>query len=401
MRFWTQLPYGNLLLLGQRGGPVYYWDPATLDPLTIRGLAISTLPSAASTPLYQNGLTLDAASRILVLYGSNPYGSTDMDPLLVRWSGAESLIEWAPAITNQAGEYRLTAGTQILAAQQTRTETFILTDTAAFTMQYVGAPLVFGFSQQSDNITCAGPYAAATAGGTVYWMGHDKFYVYDGRVQTLPCAIRNEVFNDINVSQGFGVVAGTNESYDEIWWFYPSANSDAPDKYVIYNYADKSWYYGALGRTAWLDTPFRSGPLAATSIKNLVEHEFGNDDLSTDTTIPIEAFIESADFDIGDGHNYGFVRRLLPDVSFAGSTGDNPIAQIELSARNNPGAAYVASSEQNVARTTTVPVEQWTEIVYVRIRGRQMSLKMSSSTAGVKWQIGTPRLDVRPDGRRA
>ena len=401
MRFWTQLVYGNQLLFGPRGGQVYYWDPAQVSPLTIRGLAIATLAGASSTPLFQNGMTLDAASRILVLYGSNPYGTTDMDPMLVRWSGAESLIEWAPAITNQAGEYRLTQGTQILSAQQTRTETLILTDTAAFAMQYVGGSFVFSFSKQSANISCAGPYAATTAGATVYWMGRDKFYVYDGRVQTLPCSLRNEVFNDINVSQGFGVVAGTNESYDEIWWFYPSANSATPNRYVVYNYTDKIWYYGTLERTAWLDTPFQRGPLAATNNLNIVEHELGNDDITDNTAQPIVAFVQSADFDIGDGHTYGFVRQILPDVSFSGSTGPLPVALLEFSARDNPGGTPRTSPTQSVSRAVSAPVEEWTEIVYVRVRGRQMNIRLSSNGLGVKWQIGTPRIEVRPDGRRA
>ena len=401
MRVWTQVPYGENLIFGPRGGALYQWTPNATPTTYDRGVAVSSLPGAASVPLFQFQMLFAQAARILVVFSTNSYGDTAYDPLLVRWSDAESIVEWAPAATNQAGEYRLPTGSNIVSAINLRQEIFILTDTAAYTMQYIGAPFVFSFTQQSSNISTISPYGIIEANGVAYWMGHDKFYMFDGRVQTLDCPVSDQVYDDINRSQGQQVFAGTNEGFSEVWWFYPSEASTVPDRYVVYNYTENIWFYGEMTRSAWLDTGLKQGPLAATYVNNIVMHEYGLDDNSTAATVAMDAYIQSADFDIGDGHNLGFVRRVLPDVTFTGSTSTTPALDFTIRTRNNPGAAYNAEITQAVTQTSTDGVEQFTQQLFVRTRGRQMALRVSSDTTGVHWKLGTPRLDVRPDGRRA
>lgn len=399
MRVWTQVPYGELLVFGPRGGAPYLWTPNATPTTYDRGVAISTLPGASSVPLYQFHMLFEQAARILVLFSTNSYGSTDYDPLLVRWSDAESLVEWAPAVTNQSGEYRLPTGSNIVAAINLRQDIFILTDTAAYTMQYIGAPLVFSFTQQSNNISALSPYGITEANGVAYWMGHDKFYMFDGRVQTLDCAVSDTVYDDINLSQAQQVFAGTNEGFSEVWWFYPSADSTQPDRYVVYNYTERLWFYGQLARSAWLDTGLKQGPLAATYVSNLVVHEYGLDDLSTAATVAIDCYVQSSDFDIGDGHNVGFVRRVLPDMKFTGSTATDPQCTHVVRTRNNPGAPYNAESTLTITGSDTT--SEFTQQLFLRARGRQMSLRVGSNTVGVHWKFGAPRIDVRPDGRRS
>jgi hypothetical protein len=275
-------------------------------------------------------------------------------------------------------------------------------------MQYLGPPLVWGFTLLADNISIVSQNAMATAAGVIYWMGIDKFYVYSGRVETLPCSLRQYVFGDINREQQEQFFAGTNEGYSEIWWFYCSANSDVIDRYVIFNYLDRVWYYGTLDRTAWLDSALREFPMAATATNLLVYHEAAVDDGTTNPPSPISSYIQSSDFDIGDGHNYGFVWRMLPDITFNGSTTPNPNkpqVKFVVRPRQNPGSAYGVSpnttiqSAQSYAGQQVYNVQEFTEIVYSRVRGRQMAFKIESDTLGTQWQLGVPRLDVRPDGR--
>ena len=401
LRMWTQVVYGENLIFGPKLGGIYQFEPNADPTIFDRGVLVSSLGGASSVPLFQFHMLLEQSARILIVFGTNAYGDTVYNPLLVRWSDAESVVEWAPAITNQAGEYTLPSGSSIVTAVHTRQEIVILTDTAVFTMQYVGTPFVFSFAQQADNISIVGPNAAISINGVVYWMGREKFYAFDGRVQTLECTLLDHVYDDINTLQGLQVVAGTNEGFDEVWWHYCSADSDLPDRYVIYNYTMRIWYYGTMARTAWLDSPLKAAPLAASLENNIVMHEVGIDDLETQSSAPIEAYIESSDFDIGDGHNYGFVRSVLPDLTFTGSTAITPTVAMTVRTRNNPGAAMNAETDEAVVRTSTVDVEQWTPQVFMRARGRQMSFKIASNTLGVQWKIGTPRVDVRPDGRRS
>ena len=346
------------------------------------------------------------ASRFVLAFGCTDYGSAIQNPLLIRWSDQESIATWAPAVTNQAGSYQLSDGSQIITAMQTRQEILVLTDSAIYSMQYLGPPYVWGFQLMGDNISIAGPNAIATANNVTYWMGTDKFYMYSGRVETLPCSLRQYVYNDINLTQSFQFFAGTNEGYNEIWWYYCSTNSTTIDRYVIFNHLERTWYYGTLARSYWLDSPLRATPMAAGYNGQLIYHENGNDDGTTSPPSPIEAYVQSSDFDIGDGHNFGLVTRIIPDVTFDGSTVNNPSLDFTVRPRQFPGTNYGTSdsptvtSTQNYQNVRYYTVQQFTQQVFVRVRGRQMAFKIVSNDLGVAWQLGVPRIDARPDGRR-
>jgi len=411
LRLWSQANYGQDLVINPRGGALYLWkvnaSPSTYDRAV---LLSSTSPSPYTTdtscPSVSNMVAVSDASRFVIAFGCNDYGSAVQDPLLIRWSDQEDYTVWAPAATNQAGSYRLSTGSSIVAHQQTRQEILVWTDAALYSMQYLGPPYIWGFQILGYNTSIAGPNAVATAANITYWMGLDKFYMYSGRVETLYCPLRQYIFGDINLQQQYQFFAGTNEGYNEIWWFYCSANSNVIDRYVIYNHLEKIWSYGNLARTAWLDTPLREYPSAAGYNGQLIYHENGVDDGTTNPPTPISAYCQSADFDIGDGHNYGFVWRIIPDLTFDGSYVNNPEVTFTVRPRQNPGANYGTAdtpdvvSTQNYQGQRNYTVQQFTEIVYVRIRGRQMAFKISSDGLGVNWQLGAPRIDIRPDGRR-
>jgi hypothetical protein len=294
----------------------------------------------------------------------------------------------------------LSHGSEIVTALQARQEVVVWTDSSLYSLQYVGAPLVWTSQLLGDNISIAGQNAAAIASGIVFWMGVDKFYRYDGRVQTLRCDLRRHVFSNINFNQNQQIFAGTNEGFNEVWWFYCSADATAVDSYVVYNYAEDIWYYGSLARTAWIDSGLRDYPVAATYSYNLVNHEQGIDDNETGTTLPIEAYIESAEFDIDDGEKFGFIWRMVPDLTFQGSTAGTPQVTMTMYGMNGSGSGFNTEAAKAVARTSTITIEQFTNIVYTRIRGRQMIMKISSDGLGTTWQLGAPRIDIRPDGRR-
>jgi hypothetical protein len=411
LRLWSQSNFGEDLLFSPRGSALYLWQPGSgaTPAYGTRG----SLVSGTDVPAFINEILVSDTSRIVICFGCNDYGAygtTAIDPLLIRWSEQESYTGWTPAATNQAGSYRLSHGSTIIGALQTRQEILVWTDAAVYSMQYLGPPYVYGFTLLADNISVVSPNAMATANGVVYWMGVDKFYVYSGRVETLPCSVRQFIFNDINRDQIAQFNAGTNEGYSEVWWNYCSKDSTVIDRYVIFNYLDRVWYYGTLDRTAWLDSPLRPFPLAATEGNILVYHEAAVDDGSTNPPSPINAYIQSSDFDIGDGHNYGYVWRMIPDITFDGSdttgaTSDKPFVQFTVRPKQNPGANYgtalapTVTSAQSYAGQTTYLVQQFTEIVYSRVRGRQMAFKIESNNIGTQWQLGIPRIDVRPDGR--
>jgi hypothetical protein len=412
LRLWSQSNFGEDLLFSPRGGALYLWQPGAgaTPAYSTRG----SLVSGTDVPALINEVMVSDTSRIVICFGCNDYGAygtTALDPLLIRWTAQESYTDWTPSATNQAGSYRLSHGSTIIGALQTRQEIVVWTDAAIYSMQYLGPPFVYGFTLLADNISIASPNAMATANGVVYWMGVDKFYAYSGRVETLPCSVRTYIFNDINRDQEAQFNAGTNEGYSEVWWNYCSKNSTVIDRYVIFNYLDRVWYYGTLDRTAWLDSPLRQFPMAATEGNIVVYHEAAVDDGSTNPPSAINAYVQSSDFDIGDGHNYGFVWRIIPDITFDGSdttgaTSDKPVVNFTVRPRQNPGSNYgvadnpTVTSAQSYAGQTTYNVQQFTEIVYTRIRGRQMAFKVESNSIGTQWQLGVPRIDVRPDGRR-
>jgi len=430
LRLWSQSNYGEDLIFNPRGGAMYYWanniNPNTYDRGQIIKASTNIVTKAgtytpdSTCPSVANFVMVSDASRFVFAFGTNDptgvYSTIVQDPMQIRWSDQNAFspsvgttIVWTPSITNQAGGIRLSHGSTIVAAIQTRQEILVLTDSAVYSMQYLGAPYVWSTQLLGDNISIASPNAMATVNNVTYWMGTDKFYMYSGRVETLPCALRSYIYNDINLSQAFQFFAGTNEGFNEIWWFYCSANSQTIDKYVIYNHLERTWYHGSLARSAWLDSPIRAEPMAAgyaNTNGRLIYQETGVDDNETGTPLPIECYVQSSDFDIGDGHNFGFVWRLIPDITFDGSFVNEPSADFTVRPRQNPGANYGATdsptvtSTQNYAGQRTYNVQQFTEQVYVRIRGRQMAFRISSNDLGVQWQLGVPRIDVRPDGRR-
>ena len=398
---------------GLTAGTTYYLrnvDGATANlSATPTGTIINTTGTQSGThsvsdlvdvPTAQNVLFVSDTSRFLLLFGTTDYGSAVLDPMLIRWANQESLVDWYPSPLNQAGSVRLSHGSEIVTVLQTRQEIVVWTDSALYSLQYVGAPVVWSSQLLGDNISIAGPNAAATASGRVFWMGVDKFYVYDGRVQTLRCDLRRHVFGNFNLTQAAQVYAGTNEGFNEVWWFYPSAGATQNDLYVVYNYAEDIWYYGSLGRSAWIDSGLRDYPVAATYSYNLVNHEQGIDDNQTGTSTAIEAYIESAEFDIDDGEHFGFVWRMVPDLTFQGSTAATPQVTMTMYGMNGSGSGFNTEASKAVARTSTVTIEQFTNIIYTRIRGRQMIMKIASDGLGTTWQLGAPRIDIRPDGRR-
>jgi hypothetical protein len=414
LRLWTNDNFGEDLLIAPRGGSVYYWDATT--GISVRALLLNTASTNAGfagqfVPNTTNQIIGSSIQRFAICFGANPYdplnANTQFDPLLVRWSDQENPYDWVPSATNQSGEYRLNIGSFIMCAKSTRQEILVWSDAAIYSMQYLGPPYVWGFQLLQDNISIMSPNASITVNNVTYWMGTDKFFSYTGRVETLPCTLWQFVFDDINKDQSFQVFAGSNESYNEVWWFYCSQNSNQIDKYIIYNYLERVWSYGTMNRSAWLDSGLRQFPMAAYPLGNkILFHEANVDDVSGLTPVPIESYIQSSDFDIGDGHNFGFVWRILPDITFNGSNVNQPSVTMTLRPRQNSGTPYgtadrpQVASAQNYTSRNTYEVQEFDGQVYTRLRARQMSFRIESSGLGVAWQLGSPRIDIRPDGRR-
>ena len=452
-----------------------------ISATTTASAAISTITisyAGRHIPEQTAQVLTSSVSNFTIAFGSNPYSpatfTSDFDPMLVRWSDADNAYDWVPTALNQSGEQLLSSGSFIQCAVDTRQEILIWTDAALFSMQYLGPPYVWGINLLMDNVSIISPNAAITVNNVTYWMGVDKFYMYSGRVETLPCTLRQYIYTDINTSQYGQIVCGTNEGYNEVWWFYPSADSLVNNRYVIYNHLERIWYYGTIDRTAWLDSPgLRTYPLGVFSLQSsyldtainssvtsisLVDassypnegtitigseqitytgktgntltgcvrgvnnttgashiqyspvsfkvpnqvmfHELGNDDVSQSSALPIEAYIESSDFDISDGETFGYVWRMLPDLTFAGSNAGSPSVTLTVRPRQNSGSNYSNADSPTVTRTATIPIQQYTGQVYTRVRGRQMAFRLDSTELGVAWQMGAMRIDVKPDGRR-
>jgi hypothetical protein len=394
-----------------------YITGATTVPITTTTTGSSTGTYSFSyagsfVPTQTFQVITSAIQEFVIAFGANSYdphnANAAFNPLLVRWSDQGNAYQWIPQLTNQSGEYLLTNGSYIMGARATRQEILVWTDSCLYSMQYLGAPYVWGFQVLMDNISVMSPNSMITINNVTYWMGRDRFYMYSGRVEVLPCSLRQYIFDDINEDQSYQVFAGANEAYNEVWWFYVSQSSAGTsiDKYVIYNYLDRVWYYGTMGRTAWLQTGTQPYPIAADYNGRLLYHEVGCDDLSTSTTLPIDAYVQSSDFDIGDGHNFGFVWRILPDVNFNGSTTNQPSVTMTVKPRENSGTPYGTADNpqvQSAQNYTSVPaytIQQFDGQVYTRLRGRQMAFRIESTGIGVAWQLGSPRIDIRPDGRR-
>lgn len=406
-RLWTQQNFGEDLIFGPRGGRLYYWDASVDSPLETRAVELTTLAGASDVPTVQNAILVSDINRFVFCFGPNTLGTSTQDPMLIRWSDQESAVNWTPAATNQAGSLRLSRGTEIVGAFQGRQEVLVWTDSSLYSLQYVGAGSgVWGAQLVGENISIASQNSVVYSNGVAYWMGKDKFYKYDGRTQPLPCDLRKHVFTDFNTEQYTQVFGGSNEAFHEVWWFYCSSSATDIDKYIIYNYLENIWYYGSMARSAWLDSGLRNFPLAATYNGVLVDHENGIDDNETGTTAAISSFITSAEFDLDDGHQFMLMSRVIPDVSFEGSTTGAPAVDMTFFGLGSSGSGYNDPASESgvntgtITRSATSPVEVYTTQVHTRVRGRQMSLKIESSTTGVQWQLGAPRLDMRPDGRR-
>jgi hypothetical protein len=395
----------NDLIATINGGAIYYWERDTgTDPdVATHAVLLSSLGGANAVPAIAMQTLVSQQDRHVLAFGCTPFGGGDPDPLLIRWSNQNDPVEWEPLVTNTAGFIRVSRGSEIVRALPSRQETLVFTNSNLYTLQFLGTSDVFGLQEYADNISIISARSVATANNVTYWMGQDKFYAYSGRVETLPCTLRNHVFQNLNYNQTSQIICGTNEGFHEVWWFYPSADSNINDSYVIYNYLEQIWYYGTIERTAWNDSPLRTYPQAADydselGISYLYNHELGVDD----GVVGMEAYIQSNDIDIDDGDKFMLTKRIIPDVNFNGSdrtANPTPTAVLTILPRSFPGAPYTeeASDAQQVISTA---VDEYTNQVFIRARARQMAIKISSTDIGVKWQIGSPRVDARPSGRR-
>ena len=400
LRVWSIDTFGDRLVFCYRGSPVYYWDTGMGYGVPAAKLT-DIVTSAGSAPQTANWAVVSPVDRHLLLFGTNPETSSTFDPLLVRWCSREDMTDWYPKITNTAGSFRLDYGNFIVTARMNKQEILAWTDGSVYSIQYIGGQDVFGRQLIAHNTSIASPQAATFANGMTFWMGVDKFYVYNGRVESLPCSLQSYVFNDINYDQIDQVFAGTNEGFNEVWWWYPSANSTTTDKYVVFNYQYGIWYYGSLTRTAWLDSSLKRYPIGAEAGR-LYYHENGVDDGSTSPPTLLDAYIETAPFDLDDGQYYMFVKRVVPDLNFDRSTSTFPRVLFSFRNSNAPGAEEEDGSTKilPVNRWATTPVAQYTPVGYVRFRGRQTVMRVSTSELGVGWRLGSVRLDMKPAGRK-
>ena len=399
LRLWSHDNFGEDLVMNVRDGGIYYWDET--NTLSTRGVDITTLVGANKAPTIAKQVLVSDRDRHVIAFGCDTEANPGVqDPLAIRFSTQESLTDWETRSDNTAGELRLGSGSEIVTALETRQQILVFTDTTLYSMQFLGPPFTFGVNSLSENITVAGPNAAIAVDDNVFWMGRAEFYVYSGSVQRLPCMVRDFVFSDINEEQLDKINAALNTEHSEIWWYYPSENSSEVNRYVVYNYLEKVWYYGSFGRTAWIDRGIFDFPFAANADGYIYEHEIGFDDGTTNPTTPINAFIQSSPIDIGDGEQFMLLRKMIPDVDFRDSTAVLPDVNITLDVKNAPDGTYSKTETDAFVKTQAAAVDARTEQLYFRLRGRQMRFKIESEDLGVTWRLGSPRLDIRPDGRR-
>lgn len=395
---WSSDNFGEDLLFCRRDGGIYYWDATS--GVTSRGVDISSLVGSQSAPQVAIQVMVSDRDRHVIALGcDDEFTPGVQDPMLIRFSDQENLLEWRSLPTTTAGSIRLGSGSSIVCGVETKQQTMIFTDTSLYALQYVGAPFTFGVDVVSQGISISGPNAAIAVDDFVYWMGRREFYAYNGIVQTMPCTVRSYVFDDINYDQIEKVFAAHNSSFSEVWWFYPSSGSDDNDRYVVFNYSQNLWYYGTMARSCWTDNGTSQLPLAAGLDGYLYSHEIGYDDGSTNPPSPIYSYIQSSGTSIGNGDQFALIGKVIPDVTFGNSSG-SPSVLMTLKASNSPGGAYLQDDAGSVSRTATAPVEQFTNQVYLRLRGRSFFLRIESSDAGVYWRLGTPRVEIRTDGRR-
>tara|TARA_B100002019_G_scaffold114872_1_gene98825 strand:- start:3360 stop:5243 length:1884 start_codon:yes stop_codon:yes gene_type:complete len=401
LRLWSHDNFGEDLIINVRDGGIYYWDKTS--GLSARAVALDTLAGADSTtPTIAKQVLVSDRDRHIIAFGCDPENNIGVqDPLLIRFSDQESPTTWQALPTNTAGDLRLGSGSEIVAAVETRQQVLVFTDVSLHTMQFLGPPFTFGINMVSENTSIISPMAAAAHDDTVFWMGQEEFYMYTGQVQRIPCSVRSYVFDDFNKGQQEKVFAALNSSFSEVWWFYPSADSNEIDRYVVFNFQEQAWYYGTMSRTAWIDrSPISDYPIATYTDGKQYFHELGLDDGTTSPASAISAYIQSSQVDLGEGDQFALIKRIIPDLTFENSTAGSPTATFTVKVRNFPGANYDDENDASVSRTATVPVEQFTNQVHLRLRGRSFALKVASEEVETQWRLGAPRLDVRPDGRR-
>jgi len=399
LRLWSNDNFGEDLLINVRDGGLFYWDAT--NGLGTRAVNITTLSSLPKIPTVAKQVLVSDRDRHVIAFGCDPESTPGVqDPLTIRFSSQESITDWEASATNTAGELRLGSGSEIVTAIETRQQILVMTDTTLYAMQFLGPPFTFGVTAISENITIAGPNAAIAVDDNVFWMGRSEFYVYSGTVQRLPCMVRDYVFSDLNENQLEKINVALNTEHSEVWWFYPSSDSEEVNKYVVYNYLEQVWYYGSFGRTAWVDRGIFDFPIAANNDGSLYEHELGFDDGTTNPASAINAFIQSSPMDIGDGQQFMFIQKMIPDIDFKNSTAILPETNITLDVKNAPDGTYNSSQTDAFVKTQAAAVDARTEQLYFRLRGRQMRFKISSDDLEVTWRLGSPRVDIRSDGRR-
>ena len=403
LRLWTSDNFGEDLLFNVRDAGVYFWDAS--NALSVRGVTLASVSTDVQTPTIATQVLVSDNDRHVVAFGANNYLDssntlvTTQDPLLIKFSDQEDYTVWTPTATNTAGDLRLGSGTHIIRAIETKREILVWTDIALYSMQFIGPPYTFGITMVANSITAMGFNCFAAVDDIVMWMGIGKFYIFSGSTQELQCPLKNYIFTDLNIGESDKVYASVNSEFNEVTWFYPTADSTENNAYVTFNYVERAWTYGSMARTAWIDRGTSTYPIAASPDGYLYNHEYGMDDGSTSPATPLNAYIESSPFDIGEGDNFVFVRRIIPDVTFVNST-NTPTVDMTLKMQNFPGSNYNKTTDAPVTRSATVPVEQFTTQAYVRLRGRQATFKIESNTLGTRWSLGSPRIEVQPDGRR-
>jgi hypothetical protein len=391
---WASDSWGEDLVANLVDGKIYYWDAT--NGLSARMVELSSVAGALNAPTTVRKVLVSDVDRHVLCFGCNPVDSATFDPLLIRWSSQESVTDWTPTAVNTSGDLRLSQGSEIVTAIRTTRQILVFTESSLHSVQFVGAPFVFGTALIGSNVRIAGPNTGISVNDVVYWMGIDNFYVYAGQTQQLPCSVKQKVFGDFNTAESDKVTSGINSEFSEIFWFYPSASSTENDKYVIYNYGEKVWYFGSLARTAWLDRGTRANPLAAGS-QYIFNHEIGFDDDGSAMT----SFIESAAIDIGDGDKFTYIRRVIPDLTFLGSTNlSSPQAVFTVKSRRFPGASFDNTDAGTAIGSISGDVETFTEQLHLRSRGRAFAVRVESTALGTKWKLGSPRVDLRPDGRQ-
>lgn len=398
LRLWSHDNYGEDLVMNVRDGNVFYWDESL--GLNSRAVPLTALSGANRVPTVAREVIVSDRDRHVLAFGcDDEFNVGVQDPLLIRFSSQEDITDWETRTDNTAGSLRISTGSEITAAVKTKQQVLVFTDVSLHTVQYIGAPFTFGLSEVSQGVSIAGQNAAVAINDAVYWMGKNQFYIYNGNVQEIPCTVKEYVFSNFNVYQTNKVVAGHNSEFNEIWWFYPSLNSDIVDRYVIFNYQQNIWYYGTMSRTAWISRGVFGYPIAAGTDGYLYYHEFGINDGSQNPPVGINCYVQSTSFDMGEGDKVMSAWRVIPDLTFRTSDG-SPLVTFTLKTQDFPGSGTFEEESNPVSRTATVPIERFTTQQYVRLRGRSMAFRAESNQYNTAWRLGASRVDIRPDGRR-